>query len=120
MEAVHLCNGATCQSGVRWLDAVKFNCELHRLEFLSQPARSSLSSTIDYAKGKHTCFNHSITDGWFCSGHILQEKRVGHVSWSVEPEGTILMGGFPDYWIYGIPSHSYPIPGNKTVTKAIE
>ena len=48
-------------------------------------------------EGKHTCFNHSITKGWFRSEHVLRERRIGHVSWNVEPEGTILMGGVPEW-----------------------
>ena len=53
--------------------------------------------STDLTKGKHTCFNHSITKGWFCSGHVLKEKRIGHVSWNVDSEGTILMGGVPEW-----------------------
>ena len=33
------------------------------------------------------------TGTWARTTHTLQERRVGHVSWSVE-EGTILMGGY--------------------------
>ena len=44
-------------------------------------------------EGHKNCYNYSIKKGWFKTRHILKENRYGHVSWSVEPEGTILMGG---------------------------
>ena len=35
-----------------------------------------------------------VTGHWARTNHTLHAGRGDHVSWSVEPEGTMLMGGF--------------------------
>ena len=43
----------------------------------------------------HSCQQFNTTTGiWAGTGHTLQMKRYSHVSWSVEPEGIILLGGY--------------------------
>ena len=37
------------------------------------------------------------TGTWALTSHTLQVYREGHVSWSLESEGTILMGGLLGY-----------------------
>ena len=45
-----------------------------------------------------TCEQFSpATGAWALTSHTLQVYREGHVSWSLEPEGTILMGGLLGY-----------------------
>ena len=50
------------------------------------------------ACGGTTCEQFSpATGAWALTSHTLQVYREGHVSWSLEPEGTILMGGLLGY-----------------------
>ena len=67
---------------------------------LVQPRRSHSQDGLLLCGGccehdaEHSCEEFSpATGNWARTNHTLQERRVAHMSWRVEPEGTILMDG---------------------------
>ena len=86
------------QSAEVFLPATSTSCQL--AAYLVQGRDGHTQDGLLACGGDHldtSCEQFSPATGtWARTSHTLQQRRYGHVSWSVE-EGTILMGGGHQY-----------------------